>query len=81
MQFLVACIWVLDCRIISQIWIPKNLILGTAIYNMVRHVYKLYMINFPFTSKGDILEDPANEPKKDMYMMTVDPEEAPNQPE
>ena len=31
--------------------------------------------------KGDILEDPANEPKKDMYMMTVDPEDAPNQPE
>lgn len=31
--------------------------------------------------KGDILEDPANEPKKDMYMMSVDPEDAPNQPE
>ena len=33
------------------------------------------------TPKGDILEDPANEPKKDMYMMSVDPEDAPNQPE
>ncbi|KAF4364614.1 hypothetical protein F8388_015305 [Cannabis sativa] len=31
--------------------------------------------------EGDILEDPANEPKKDMYMLTVDPEDAPNQPE
>lgn len=31
--------------------------------------------------KGDILEDPANEPKKDMFMLTVDPEDAPNQPE
>ncbi|PON77339.1 Argininosuccinate synthase [Parasponia andersonii] len=31
--------------------------------------------------EGDVLEDPANEPKKDMYMLTVDPEDAPNQPE
>ena len=31
--------------------------------------------------KGDVLEDPANEPKKDMYMLSVDPEDAPNQPE
>lgn len=31
--------------------------------------------------KGDILEDPANEPKKDMYMMSVDPEDAPDKPE
>jgi len=31
--------------------------------------------------KGDILEDPANEPKKDMYMMSVDPEDAPDQAE
>ncbi|CAL5327414.1 unnamed protein product [Camellia sinensis] len=31
--------------------------------------------------EGDILEDPANEPQKDMYMMSVDPEDAPNQPE
>jgi len=34
-----------------------------------------------FVLKGDILEDPANEPKKDMYMMTADPEDAPNTPE
>lgn len=33
------------------------------------------------TLKGDILEDPANEPKNDMYMMSVDPEHAPNEPE
>lgn len=31
--------------------------------------------------KGDILEDPSNEPNKDMYMMSVDPEDAPDQPE
>ncbi|KAF4377859.1 hypothetical protein G4B88_031525 [Cannabis sativa] len=31
--------------------------------------------------EGDILEDPAKEPKKDMYMLTVDPEDAPNEPE
>ncbi|KAL5543947.1 hypothetical protein UlMin_007731 [Ulmus minor] len=31
--------------------------------------------------EGDILEDPANEPKKDMFMLTVDPEDAPDQPE
>ncbi|GMQ04591.1 hypothetical protein CsSME_00049951 [Camellia sinensis var. sinensis] len=30
---------------------------------------------------GDILEDPTNEPNKDMYMMTIEPEDAPNQPE
>ncbi|XP_050382377.1 argininosuccinate synthase, chloroplastic-like [Argentina anserina] len=31
--------------------------------------------------EGDILEDPENEPNKDMFMMTVDPEDAPNVPE
>ncbi|PQP91554.1 argininosuccinate synthase chloroplastic-like [Prunus yedoensis var. nudiflora] len=31
--------------------------------------------------EGDILEDPENEPKKDMFMLTVDPEDAPNEPE
>ncbi|XP_039035665.1 LOW QUALITY PROTEIN: argininosuccinate synthase, chloroplastic-like [Hibiscus syriacus] len=31
--------------------------------------------------EGDILEDPANEPKKDMYMMSVDPEDAPDEPQ
>ncbi|KAF5934489.1 hypothetical protein HYC85_030660 [Camellia sinensis] len=30
---------------------------------------------------GDILEDPAKEPNKDMYMMTIGPEDAPNQPD
>lgn len=33
------------------------------------------------TSKGDILEDPAMEPSKDMFMMSVDPEDAPDTPE
>ncbi|GER42814.1 argininosuccinate synthase [Striga asiatica] len=32
-------------------------------------------------TNGDILEDPANEPKEDMYMMSVDPKEAPDQPQ
>lgn len=31
--------------------------------------------------QGDILEDPANEPAKDMYVMSVDPEDAPDTPE
>ncbi|KAA0055323.1 argininosuccinate synthase [Cucumis melo var. makuwa] len=31
--------------------------------------------------EGDVLEDPTNEPKKDMYMISTDPEDAPNEPE
>lgn len=31
--------------------------------------------------QGDVLEDPANEPKKDMYVMSVEPEDAPDTPE
>lgn len=31
--------------------------------------------------EGDILEDPANEPAKDMFVMSVNPEDAPNTPE
>nr|XP_048330419.1 argininosuccinate synthase, chloroplastic-like isoform X1 [Ziziphus jujuba var. spinosa]XP_048330420.1 argininosuccinate synthase, chloroplastic-like isoform X1 [Ziziphus jujuba var. spinosa]XP_048330421.1 argininosuccinate synthase, chloroplastic-like isoform X1 [Ziziphus jujuba var. spinosa]XP_048330424.1 argininosuccinate synthase, chloroplastic-like isoform X1 [Ziziphus jujuba var. spinosa]XP_048330426.1 argininosuccinate synthase, chloroplastic-like isoform X1 [Ziziphus jujuba var. spin len=31
--------------------------------------------------EGDILEDLTNEPEKDMYMWTLDPEDAPNKPE
>jgi hypothetical protein len=34
-----------------------------------------------YTLQGDILEDPANEPKEDMYMMSVAPENAPSKPE
>ncbi|XP_020107175.1 argininosuccinate synthase, chloroplastic-like isoform X1 [Ananas comosus] len=45
-----------------------------SIYSRDRNLWHL-------SHEGDILEDPANEPKKDMYMMTDDPEEAPNQPE
>lgn len=37
-------------------------------------------LNF-VSAQGDILEDPANEPKKDMYVLTVDPEDAPDTPE
>lgn len=45
-----------------------------SIYSRDRNLWHL-------SHEGDILEDPANEPKKDMYVMTVDPEEAPEEPE
>ncbi|KAJ7956070.1 Argininosuccinate synthase [Quillaja saponaria] len=45
-----------------------------SIYSRDRNLWHL-------SHEGDILEDPANEPKRDMYMMSVDPEDAPNQPE
>ncbi|KAH0941818.1 hypothetical protein HID58_001455 [Brassica napus] len=45
-----------------------------SIYSRDRNLWHL-------SHEGDILEDPANEPKKDMYMMSVDPEDAPDQPE
>ncbi|BBH03686.1 arginosuccinate synthase family [Prunus dulcis] len=38
-------------------------------------------IEYAKKHNGDILEDPENEPKKDMFMLTVDPEDAPNEPE
>ncbi|XP_022994533.1 argininosuccinate synthase, chloroplastic-like [Cucurbita maxima] len=45
-----------------------------SIYSRDRNLWHL-------SHEGDILEDPANEPKKDMYMMSTDPEYAPNEPE
>ncbi|PKA54597.1 Argininosuccinate synthase, chloroplastic [Apostasia shenzhenica] len=45
-----------------------------SIYSRDRNLWHL-------SHEGDILEDPTNEPKKEMYMLTVDPEDAPNQPE
>ncbi|ONK65971.1 uncharacterized protein A4U43_C06F2860 [Asparagus officinalis] len=45
-----------------------------SIYSRDRNLWHL-------SHEGDILEDPANEPKKDMYMMSVDPEDAPDRPE
>ncbi|CAA7405150.1 unnamed protein product [Spirodela intermedia] len=45
-----------------------------SIYSRDRNLWHL-------SHEGDILEDPANEPAKDMYMMTVDPEDAPDSPE
>ncbi|KAK4779375.1 hypothetical protein SAY86_006903 [Trapa natans] len=45
-----------------------------SIYSRDRNLWHL-------SHEGDILEDPANEPKKDMYMLSVDPEDAPDQPE
>ncbi|KAI9070653.1 hypothetical protein K1719_047383 [Acacia pycnantha] len=45
-----------------------------SIYSRDRNLWHL-------SHEGDILEDPAAEPKKDMYMMSVDPEDAPNQAE
>ncbi|CAI5984696.1 unnamed protein product [Closterium sp. NIES-65] len=38
-------------------------------------------LSLPSLRQGDILEDPANEPAKDMYVISVDPEDAPNTPE
>ncbi|GFP80608.1 argininosuccinate synthase chloroplastic [Phtheirospermum japonicum] len=40
-----------------------------------------YAVKHNVPVPGDILEDPAIEPNEDMYMMTVDPKEAPDQPE
>ncbi|KAK2978182.1 hypothetical protein RJ640_030355 [Escallonia rubra] len=45
-----------------------------SIYSRDRNLWHL-------SHEGDILEDPANEPEKDMYMMTADPEDAPDKPE
>ncbi|GFQ01539.1 argininosuccinate synthase chloroplastic [Phtheirospermum japonicum] len=45
-----------------------------SIYSRDRNLWHL-------SHEGDILEDPANEPKEDMYMMSVDPKDAPDQPE
>lgn len=45
-----------------------------SIYSRDRNLWHL-------SHEGDILEDPSNEPKKDMYMMSVDPEDAPDEPE
>ncbi|XP_022923631.1 argininosuccinate synthase, chloroplastic-like [Cucurbita moschata] len=45
-----------------------------SIYSRDRNLWHL-------SHEGDILEDPANEPKKDMYMISTDPEDAPNEPE
>ncbi|XP_028788153.1 argininosuccinate synthase, chloroplastic [Neltuma alba] len=45
-----------------------------SIYSRDRNIWHL-------SHEGDILEDLANEPKKEMYMISVDPEDAPNQAE
>ncbi|XP_009770620.1 argininosuccinate synthase, chloroplastic [Nicotiana sylvestris] len=45
-----------------------------SIYSRDRNLWHL-------SHEGDILEDPANEPMKDMYMMSIDPQDAPDQPE
>ena len=45
-----------------------------SIYSRDRNLWHL-------SHEGDILEDPANEPKEDMYMMSVAPENAPSKPE
>uniref|UniRef100_A0A452Z1M5 argininosuccinate synthase n=1 Tax=Aegilops tauschii subsp. strangulata TaxID=200361 RepID=A0A452Z1M5_AEGTS len=45
-----------------------------SIYSRDRNLWHL-------SHEGDILEDPANEPKEDMYMMSVSPENAPSKPD
>ena len=43
-------------------------------YSMDRNIWHL-------SFEGGVLEDPANAPPKDMFVMTVDPEDAPDRPE
>eukprot|EP00270_Netrium_digitus_P019718 TRINITY_DN7846_c0_g1_i3.p1 TRINITY_DN7846_c0_g1~~TRINITY_DN7846_c0_g1_i3.p1 ORF type:complete len:489 (-),score=150.50 TRINITY_DN7846_c0_g1_i3:271-1737(-) len=45
-----------------------------SIYSRDRNLWHI-------SHEGDVLEDPANEPKKDMFVLTVDPEDAPNEAE
>eukprot|EP00245_Coleochaete_scutata_P006758 TRINITY_DN21536_c0_g1_i1.p1 TRINITY_DN21536_c0_g1~~TRINITY_DN21536_c0_g1_i1.p1 ORF type:complete len:491 (+),score=115.07 TRINITY_DN21536_c0_g1_i1:91-1563(+) len=45
-----------------------------SIYSRDRNLWHI-------SHEGDVLEDPANEPKKDMFVMSVDPEDAPDTPE
>jgi argininosuccinate synthase len=45
-----------------------------SIYSRDRNLWHI-------SHEGDILEDPANEPAKDMFVMSVDPEDAPDTPE
>ncbi|KAH7388010.1 hypothetical protein KP509_16G053400 [Ceratopteris richardii] len=45
-----------------------------SIYSRDRNLWHL-------SHEGDILENPENEPKKDMYLMSLDPEDAPDKPE
>lgn len=45
-----------------------------SIYSRDRNLWHI-------SHEGDILEDPANEPVEDMYVMTVDPKDAPDTPE
>lgn len=45
-----------------------------SIYSRDRNLWHI-------SHEGDILEDPANEPRADMYMLTVNPEDAPSVPE
>ncbi|KAJ6727432.1 ARGININOSUCCINATE SYNTHASE [Salix purpurea] len=45
-----------------------------SIYSRDRNLWHL-------SHEGDILEDPANEPREDMYMMSISPEAAPDKPE
>jgi hypothetical protein len=52
-----------------------NSLIGHSVVNLFSKYYLLLSL------KGDILEDPANEPKEDMYMMSTSPEAAPEKPE
>ncbi|MBN1219454.1 MAG: argininosuccinate synthase [Anaerolineae bacterium] len=47
---------------------------GKSIYSRDRNIWHL-------SHEGGILEDPWQEPESEMYQLTVDPENAPNQPE
>lgn len=58
-----------------------TIILMPLINLQLKMVMLVRWLSYSQHFQGDILEDPANEPKEDMYMMSVSPENAPSKPE
>ena len=46
-----------------------------------KYPYSMDWNMWHLSHEGDDLENPANPPHKDMYLVTCDPEDAPDQPE
>ena len=46
-----------------------------------KYPYSMDWNMWHLSHEGDDLENPANAPHKDMYLVTCDPEEAPDKPE
>lgn len=70
--------------------LSKLLLMRIAPHTFMTLIYGLFDASCSFNHfisccnfwlQGDILEDPANEPKEDMYMMSVSPQDAPDLPE